>query len=100
MAWLSRRHQLGVLKALGWSGARPATYVCCQALIVGVGGAAVAAPVVLAGAGLLGAPAGSVGLAIAATLAGCLTATIVAAVGPALLALRAPARSLLHGTHR
>jgi putative ABC transport system permease protein len=43
LAWLSRRHQLGVLKALGWSGERLASFVCCQALIVGAGGAAVAA---------------------------------------------------------
>jgi putative ABC transport system permease protein len=95
LAWLSRRHQLGVLKALGWSGARLARFVCWQALIVGVGGAAVATPIVVAGGELVDAPAGSVGLAIAATLTGCLAATIVAAVGPALLALRVPARRLL-----
>jgi putative ABC transport system permease protein len=95
LAWLSRRHQLGVLKALGWSGGRLARFVCCQALIVGVGGAAVATPIVVVGGELLHAPVGSVGLAIAATLAGCLAATIVAAVGPAVLALRVPARSLL-----
>lgn len=53
LAWLSRRHQLGVLKARGWSGERLASFVCCQALIVGAGGAAVAAPVVLACAEVL-----------------------------------------------
>jgi putative ABC transport system permease protein len=95
LAWLSRRHELGVLKALGWSGARLARLVCWQALIVGVGGATVAVPAVLGGARLLEAPAGSVGLAVAATIAGCLAATIVAAAGPGLLALRVPARRLM-----
>jgi putative ABC transport system permease protein len=95
LAWLSRRHQLGVLKALGWSGARLGSLVCCQALMVGAGGAAVAAAVVLVGSALLDAPASSIGLALAATVAGCLVATIVAAIGPGLLALRVPARSLL-----
>jgi hypothetical protein len=87
-----------VLKALGWSGARLAGLVCWQALIVGAGGVAVAVPVVLAGADLIDAPAGSVGLAVAATLGGCMTATFVAAAGPGLLALRAPARRLLEVT--
>jgi putative ABC transport system permease protein len=95
LAWLSRRHQLGVLKALGWSGRRLGSLVCCQALILGSGGAALASPVVVAGAELLDAPAGSVVLALAATIAGCLAATMVAAVGPGLLALRVPARTLL-----
>jgi hypothetical protein len=97
LAWLSRRRQLGVLKALGWSGRRLASLVCCQALMVGAGGAAVAAPVVVAGAELLDASAGAVGRALAATIAGCLAATIVAAVGPGLLALRVPARRLRGG---
>ncbi|MEP6667449.1 MAG: FtsX-like permease family protein [Nocardioidaceae bacterium] len=95
LAWLSRRHQLGVLKALGWSGGRLASLVCWQACIVGFCGAAGAAPVVLACARLLNAPAGSVGLAVAATVAGCVAATLLAAIGPCLMALRVPARSLL-----
>lgn len=98
LAWLSRRHQLGVLKALGSSGARLAAVVCWQALIVGGLGAVLAVAAVLSGALLLGAPAGSVGLALAVTVGGCLAASAVAAAGPALLTLRMPARHLLETT--
>ena len=98
LAWLSRRHELGVLKALGWSGARLAGLVCWQALVVGIGGAALAAPVVVGCAQLLGATTGSIAVAIAAMLGGCLAATVVAAAGPAVLAFREPARRLLQAT--
>lgn len=97
LGWLSRRHHLGVLRALGWSGVRLASYVCCQALIVGLAAAAIAGPAVLACAELLNSPAGFVSFALAATFAGCATATVAAAVGPGLIALRSPARRLLDG---
>jgi ABC-type antimicrobial peptide transport system permease subunit len=95
LAWLSRRHQLGVLKALGWSGLRLAALVCWQAGLVGLGGAVIGIPVVVGCAGVLEAPPAATGLAVVATLAGCLAATLAAAVGPCVLALAVSARRLL-----
>lgn len=95
LAWLSRRRELGVLKALGWSGPRLAWLVCWQACLVGLLGAAGATPFVLLCARLLDAPHRSIALGLSATVGGCLAATLVAAVVPCLLALREPARRLL-----
>lgn len=94
-AWLSRRRQLGMLKALGWSGGRLAGLVCWQSLILGVGGATLAVPVVVVSAALLDAPTESVAAAIATSLGSCLVAAIGAALAPCMMALTAPARRLL-----
>jgi putative ABC transport system permease protein len=95
LAWLSRRPQLAVLKALGWSGRRLAGVVCWQAGVVGLGGAVASVPAVLVSASLLSAPASATALAAAATATGCVGATLLAAAGPCVLALRASARQLL-----
>jgi ABC-type antimicrobial peptide transport system permease subunit len=94
-AWLGRRRQLGMLKALGWSGRRLAGLVWWQSMIIGVGGGGVAILVVVASGAILGAPPASVATAVAAALGACLAATIGAGIAPALMALTTPARHLL-----
>lgn len=95
LGWLSRRPQLGVLRALGWSGHRLAGLVCWQAAVTAVCGLAVAAPGVLVCAVALRSPASSTAQALAVTAASCLAAGAVAAAGPGLVALRTPALRLL-----
>jgi hypothetical protein len=95
VAWLSRRQQLGVLKALGWSGPKLARLVGAQAMLVGLGSAAVAVPLVAVCAQLLDTSARSTALALGGTLSACLGATAIAALIPAALALSTPARRLL-----
>lgn len=95
VAWLSRRQQLGVLKALGWSGPKLARLVCAQAVLMGAASAAVAVSLVAVCAQLLTTSARSTELALGTTLFACLGATAIAALIPAALALWTPARRLL-----
>lgn len=94
-AWLGRRRQLGMLKALGWSGRRLAGLVWWQSMILGAGGGIVAVLVVVASGVILGASAGSVTAAATTALGACLVATIGAAIAPGLMAMTSPARHLL-----
>jgi hypothetical protein len=94
-AWLGRRRQLGMLKALGWSGGRIAGLVWWQALILGAGGGLIAVLVVIASGLLLGAAPGSLTAAAATAAAAAVAATIAAGSAPGLMAVTTPARELL-----
>jgi hypothetical protein len=94
-AWVGRRRELGMLKALGWSSLRMVGMVCWQALILAAGGITIAVPAVLAAAALLETPVGAAAAAVATSLGACLLSAAGGAIAPSVMALTASARRLL-----
>jgi hypothetical protein len=94
VAWISRRHQAGVLKALGWSGGRLAWLVACQGIAMCAGASAISILVVLGAGAALGVSATALAAAVAATIGTALLAGAIAVAGPAV-ATASRARTLL-----
>ena len=97
LGYLRREVAFATLRAIGWSPGLVVQFLVTQALALGLLGGCAGAAAVLLVAQLLHASSGAAELGASIALGASLVGTAVAAVGPALLALRAVPATILRG---
>jgi putative ABC transport system permease protein len=95
LAWVARRQQYGMLRALGWSRRRLVALAGCQAALLGGFALVLAAVPVGVFATATHASAHATAAALAATVAASVIAAVAAAIVPIATALLISARALL-----
>jgi hypothetical protein len=97
LGYLRREAAFATLRAIGWSPRLVVRFLVVQAVTIGLLGGLVGAAVTLVVARVLQAATGPTELGVATAIGAALVATLAAAVGPALLALRAVPAAILRG---
>ena len=97
LGYLRREAAFATLRALGWSPALVVRFLVTQAITIGVLGGLTGAAVTMFVARVLQAPSNASELGAAAAVTSAFLATLVAAIGPALLVVRSVPAQVLRG---